>query len=171
MKTIVLIGHTGTGKSEIVKNLIRGNCFVNDIQNEYGSRTKYPNQTPVNLTTDVTKPRSRYVFGNPKMFIKIALKKRNTVVVFEDATGFLEGRLSDDLRTLITNKMFTKNTYVFVFHSILSVPPKVIQMSDIVILFHTNDEYEHVKRKYGSLYPKFVEGKESKKYPLVINLT
>ncbi len=50
MNLILVIGMTGQGKSPYILKMIEGKkCFVFDVNNEYGLKTKYPGQTPVNL--------------------------------------------------------------------------------------------------------------------------
>lgn len=164
MNTIVVVGAPGQGKSEFVKKFIgkTRNTLINDIQDEYGMRTKYPGQIPIGLTNDTTKPRCRYIGGDIKQFIQIVEKKRNTVCVFEEATIFFEGRIGHDMRRILINKMFTRNVYILCFHSISSIPPKILQFANYVIMFKTNDEEYQVERKYPSLAEAF---KEVKTYP------
>lgn len=158
MKTILIIGMTGEGKSDFVKHFIQGrNCLVFDVQNEYGERTKYPDQIPLNLPTNTMLPRSRYIGGNFKEFTKLVRTKRNTICVFEEATMFLQGKLGNDTVQLMINKMHTGNVYLFLFHSISSVPPRIMQLVDYVVLYRTNDEDYQVQKKYPRLYHYYIK--------------
>lgn len=163
MKLILSVGHTGEGKSEFVKEFIgtTRNCIVMDIQNEYGPYPKYPGQTPLNLSSNVRDDRSRYIGGDFDEYLNIVLNKKNTVCVFEEATIFLEGRIGFKMRKIITNKMFTKNVYILCFHSICSIPPRILQLADYVVLYRTHDEENQVKKKYPSLLKEFVEIKSN----------
>jgi hypothetical protein len=162
MVTIIVIGMTGEGKSEFVKQYINNrNCLVMDIQDEYGARTKYPDQVPINLSTNTSLPRSRYIGGDFNEYLRIVATKKNTVCVFEEATMFLEGRIGRDMRKILINKMHTRNVYILLFHSISSVPPRILQLCNYVVLFRTNDETYQVERKYPSLARTFLEMKES----------
>lgn len=159
----IVIGGPGEGKTPFCKKLIGGGdsgepekrCLVFDINNEYGTRTKYPGQRPFNLTHNVRDLRSRYVGDDIEQFIRVAMSKLNTVVVMEEATAFFEGRTSKNTRRLIINRAHTGNVYVFLFHSINSVPPRIMEISNYVVLFKTNDEYDTVYRKYRRLGPSF----------------
>lgn len=152
MKTFLVIGAPGWGKSEFVKSFIPGKrVFVNDVQNEYGKSPKYPDQKPVNLSDDMKAARSRYIGGDFKEYVELVKTKKSTVVVFEEATIFLQGALNEDMRRILINKMFTKNIYILCFHSIKSVPPRVVDLADWVVLYKTNDEPYQVEKKYPSL--------------------
>lgn len=159
MTTIIIAGMTGEGKSEFVKQYIgeKRNAFVMDVQNEYGRLTKYPGQKPVNLSDNVNDRRSRYIGGDFKEFLRIVKTKRNTICVFEEATAFLEGRIGIEMRQILINKMFTKNVYILLFHSISAIPPRILQLCNYVVLYRTNDESYQVEKKYPSLFPKFSE--------------
>jgi len=153
MNLYVIIGAPGMGKSPFVRKLIgeRNRCFVFDIANEYGLRTKYNGQTPVNLSNNWNELRSRYTGDNMKQFIDLCSKKRNTICIFEEATGFFQGMIGKETTRLIINRYHTGNTYAFLFHSINSVPPRIMEIANFVVLFKTNDETETVYRKYSRL--------------------
>lgn len=163
MNTIIIIGMTGEGKSEFVKKYIgkNRNCLVMDIQNEYGPKTKYPGQIPMNLSTNTKDRRSRYVGGDIREYSKIVLTKQNTICVFEEATVFFQGATDRTIRSILINKMFTKNVYILLFHSINSLPPRFLELCNYVILYRTNDEDYRVEKKFPSLYPDFMEAKKT----------
>lgn len=148
MYLILVIGMTGQGKSHFTKEYIKPprNCFVFDINNEYPD-----------LSIDVNAPRAKQTFIDEKLFIKNCLRKRNTVCVFEEATGFFEGKTSDELRRLIVNKRHTGNVYILLFHSISSVPPRLMQFTNFVVLFKTGDEPYQVEKKFPSLYSYYMK--------------
>lgn len=156
MYVITLIGATGQGKSPFIRNYISGKkCFVFDVQNEYGARTKYPGQKPVNLSNNVADPRSRFIIADTHEFIKLCAQKKNTICVFEEATMFFEGRTAEDMRRLIFSKFHSGNNYILVFHSINSVPPRLFEATDYIVLFKTGDDMNRVKAKYSKLVPYF----------------
>jgi len=160
--TFIVIGAPGMGKSPFVRSLIEGRrCLVFDVANEYGTRVKYPGQTPVNLSTDTRQPRSRYINMNLKGFLEACSQKRDTVCVFEEATGFMQGMLQLEVTQAMIGRLHTGNTYVFVFHSINSVPPRILEMSNFVVLFKTNDIDKVVERKAPRLY-KYYNALQSK---------
>lgn len=163
MNTILVIGAAGQGKSPIIQKLIADKrCFVFDIQNEYGNRTKYGGQTPINLSTNINEFRSRYVGTNMDEFLDLCAKKRDTMCVFEEATAFFQGRTEKKMLRHLISKRHTGNTSLLVFHSINSVPPRHMEMSNYIILFKTLDEMDNVYRKYSRLAPYFTDLQESR---------
>lgn len=164
MYTYIVAGAPGQGKSEFVKQLIQGRrCFVFDVQNEYGSRTKYKGQKPLMLSDNPNDSRARFTLGDMnikdavKRFMAMAKTKKDTIVVFEEATIFFEGRTDVDTRTLMVNRRHTGNVYVFIFHSINSIPPRIMEMSDYVVLHKTIDQDYVVQYKYSRLFHHFLD--------------
>lgn len=153
MNLFLVIGAPGMGKSPFVRSLIgtSNRCCVFDIANEYGQRVKYNGQVPVNLSNNTNELRSRYTGVNLEEFIKICDRKQNTICVFEEATGFFQGITNKQTTRLIINRYHSGNTYCFLFHSINSVPPRIMEIANYIVLFRTNDETETVYRKYSRL--------------------
>src|SRR6185436_9997457 len=103
--TYIVIGAPGQGKSPFVQKFIEGRrCFVFDIQNEYGQRTKYPGQRPIGLSDNVNDLRARYKGDDIEAFQLMCLQKRDTVLIFEEATIFFEGRTGKLTRKLLVNR-------------------------------------------------------------------
>lgn len=153
MINIVVIGRMGEGKTTFVKKFIhKKRAIVFDVNNEYDFTQD--NRAEISRVTDL----------NHKDFINRCLNKRNTCCVFEDATGFIEGRLSDRFRQMLVSKRHTGNANILIFHSVLSVPPRALQLCDYVILFKTNDEDYQVENKYPSLVKQFRQLRNEKKY-------
>jgi hypothetical protein len=164
MKTFIVVGAPGQGKSEFVKEAIRPcRSWVFDVQNEYGMRTKYPGQKALgfsdNPNADQARyvPKSMYLNEDVKRFMEIAYRKRDTCVVFEEATIFLEGRQDKIVKTLIVNRIHSGNVYYFLFHSINSIPPRIMEMCNYVVLHKTLDEEHIVSFKYGRLFHPFLD--------------
>lgn len=161
----LVIGAPGEGKTPYVQQFIGGGgtgrpenrCLIFDINNEYGQRTKYAGQRPFNIPTNTRDIRSRYVGDDIETFIRIAMSKIDSVIVMEEATAFFEGRTSKLTRRLIINRAHTRNVYMFLFHSINAVPPRIMEICNFVCLFKTNDETDTVYRKYRRLGHAFDE--------------
>jgi hypothetical protein len=157
----ILIGRPGVGKSPFVRKFIDGRrCLIFDIQNEYGERTKYDNQIPVGLSSDNSKPRSRFVGTDVDKFIDCANTKTKTVIVFEEATAFFVGKTEKALRRYIINRFHTGNISLFIFHSIQSVPPFIFDLCNYIVLFKTNDLFDNVRRKRPELVDAFQKLKQ-----------
>lgn len=166
MKTFIVIGAPGSGKSPFIKEAIRGRrSWVFDVQNEYGQRTKYPGEKPLGLSLNPKDPQARFVPNQNTLSIKedvmkfaqICTEKRDTNVVWEECTIYLEGRQQEAIKKLMVNKLHTGNFYYFVFHSIEAVPPRIMQMSDYCVLHKTGDNATNVASKYQRLFPYFMD--------------
>jgi hypothetical protein len=162
MNNILVIGAPGQGKTPFVRTMIENNrCFVFDIQNEYGDRTKYKDQKKVLLSNNVNAERARYTGINMDEFVNLCSKKRDTICVFEEATAFFQGRTKDRTTRHLINRYHTGNVSIFLFHSINSVPPRLMEMANFVVLFKTLDEIDTVYRKYNRLAMAFQDLEES----------
>lgn len=154
----LVIGAPGTGKSPFAQKMIEGRrCFVFDVNDEYGNRTKYDGQKPFLLPTDIKQPRCRYIGWDIKQFTNIAMSRTENVVVMEEATAFFRGNQSSLTSRLIIGRKHTRNVLVFLFHSINRVPPEIMELADWVVLLRTNDEEKTVEKKYPRLLTPYRE--------------
>lgn len=141
MYLFLIIGHTGQGKTTLVKKMIEGKrSYVFDINNEY------PNHVPDRIRT----PKIRHINGDADQFTeKIKnLKLTGYNIVFEDSTGYLRGRQSAPFIRQIVNKRHTKNNYFLLFHSLNRIPPELMELCNFIYLFKTIDNKERVEQKF-----------------------
>lgn len=156
---ILIIGGTNQGKSYFTKQQIMSDkiaCFVYDVQNCYGAESTKQGDLVLNLPIGTKQMRCRW-YGNREEFLYYAILRKNTTIVVEEATMFFEGKTSEQTRELIINKHHDRNNIIMMFHSISAVPPRIMQLSDIVVLFKTNDEEKEVSRKYAKCLPAFLK--------------
>ena len=152
------MGRKGAGTSPFVRKYIKGKrAFIFDTNNEYKD-----------LKSDYKKPVSRMVNLNHDEFIIVCLDKRNTVCVFEDATGFLEGRLTGNFRKAFVSTRHTGNVNIYIFHSIMSIPPKMRQLSDYIVIYRTNDERKDVEKKCPSLLPAYDKLQKASQFSYIV---
>lgn len=172
MSMQIIMGAPGQGKSPYAQKMIEGRrCLVFDVNNEYGLRTKYPGQRPIGLSHNTKEPRCRFIGTDLNVFMQLALSKKDTVVIFEEATMFFRGKLRKETSQLIIGRIHTGNHYLFLFHSINRVPPEIMEIADLAVLFRTNDEEATVQRKYSRLYPAFMELKKpDTKQPIIMKM-
>ncbi|GAB3568790.1 hypothetical protein GCM10027578_22030 [Spirosoma luteolum] len=64
---------------------------------------------------------------------------RNAFVVFEDATSYMAGNLSEPIRKLILNSRNLCNDYLFNLHSLAEPAPFLFRHSEYIILRRTSD--------------------------------
>lgn len=140
MNLILVVGHTGQGKSTWVKSFVKGKkTLVFDVNNEYQNFKRDTNLNHVD-------------------FVKNCLESvTGTNIIFEDATGFFEGRISKEASRLIIQKRHAKNNLIFLFHSITDIPPRIARIANFLVLFGTLDEAKHIEGKYRNLYRNFLD--------------
>lgn len=126
-KAHIVCGMTDTGKSYYIKNQIRNvpnkqSLYIYDINNEY-------------------KEFFDYELIDFEDFAYNCTLLSNAIIVLEEATIFLDGRLKCDqyIQTVLTRKKHTKNYIFLVFHSVAQIPPYVYQLCNYITLFKTND--------------------------------
>lgn len=161
MYLFIFIGHTGQGKTTMANNLIKDKrLYVFDVNNEY---PKLPNDT------GTLYPRMRNVDLNMKKFISICEKLKGYNILIEDATGFLRGKINDSFSRLLVGKRHTKNNYLILFHSINRVPPEIMEMSNFIYLFKTNDNVKIIDTKFrnATLTNSFLRLQKMPKYSCI----
>jgi hypothetical protein len=149
---ILIIGHTGQGKSTVAKKIAKAGGkkpFVFDVNNEYEA---FP----------------RHTAGDFVEFLDSIENITDTNVIFEEATGYLSGRIGDRVKRLVINKRHKRNNYIFLFHSIADVPPFLYRLSNYIYLLKTADIYDVVKQKEPKLLGAWQKLQSAPKYSKVI---
>ena len=152
---ITIIGGTNQGKSYFAKQIIKNPkiaCLVYDVQDGYGPTSKKEGDIILNLPLDWKAKRGRF-YGDTHEFLHFANHRENTTIVIEEATIFFEGKTFQAMRKLIVDKWHAKNNIIILFHTINSVPPRILEMTDTVVLFKTADDENTIGRKYRKLLP------------------
>lgn len=165
MYLILVIGTTNQGKSYFTKQMLSRakKVLAFDVNNEYCEGTGKGNKGSMELGTiyplislnDSVIPEKARYYGKPADFLEIAKDCNNTHVVFEEATGFFKGRISQDMTEQIIGKAHTGNQYIFLFHSIQRTPKELFELANYVVLFKTGDIFDDVRKKAPRLLPAF----------------
>jgi len=157
-----IIASTGQGKTTLTKKLTEGKpLLVYDVNGEYPD-----------LSEDLNQSRCKF-FGDPEKFLEIASNKHGgTFCVLEEATGFLHGKSSESLRKFLIAKRHPQNlggrNIIFIFHTIQSVPPFILDMADFIILFKTGDDINAVKKKRTKLIGPFLRLQKAQQYSKIV---
>lgn len=133
---IINVGNTGTGKTTETKNILNEfknkPVFIYDVNKEF---TEFYNG----------------VFLRFKDFLKQAVLKENTVIVFEEATIFFKHNGSSDMiGEMLVRKRHTQNVFIFNFHALHQVPIFILDFANYVILRKTNDVPSLIQKKFES---------------------
>lgn len=167
MYSDLIVGAPRQGKSNYIKALLWGAkrkpCYVYDPKNEYGlTYQTWINEKRVTvpgiglIANNPKEMRSRYTGTaagiDPDYFLKIVMQKRSSIIGIDEATSVLKGQLSKEWNLALTGRAHSANSFLFIFHSLLTIPPDIIRNSscDRIILFRTLDNASDVKAKFGS---------------------
>ncbi len=64
----------------------------------------------------------------------------NALLVFEDATKYVGGKLTDDVRKFVLDSKQKNLDILFVFHSLTDIPRDLVRISDTLTLFKTGEQ-------------------------------
>ena len=128
MNCHIIVGATNTGKTSLVKRLLKKAnkkaFFIYDVNNEYKEFFNYP---LMNINT----------------FIYKANFINRGIIIIEEATIFFSNRGSNNLlKELLVRKRHTKNHIILIFHSVRSIPRYVYELANYITIFKTNDSPE-----------------------------
>ncbi len=135
-KVILIIGQRGSGKTTRAKNLIKS---------VHPSRLWIYGYRAGQYDDIYSKPVLKL-----EQFTKICTEKFESVFLFEEATIFLSHSKNTDVIDLLVASRERKNTVIFVFHSLRSIPRYVWDLSDIVFLHKTKDVESLVQSRFES---------------------
>lgn len=155
-KVYIEVGTRGTGKTDMIKEvafkaskIFPKVLFVDTFDNPVWanlSTWKHPERTdpipviPLEKFHLWKKGIGRVYSSNVKeLMTTIQTNARNTFIVFEDATRYIGSKLTDDVHNFVLDSKQKNLDLVFVFHSLMSVPPDLVRVADILILFKTNE--------------------------------
>lgn len=84
----------------------------------------------------------------------------NALVVFEDASKYIRGRVDDDIRRFILDSKQRNLDLIFVFHGFAFAPPEIWRLVDIITIFKTDNpasrkkdlvEYEQIQTAWENV--------------------
>lgn len=76
-----------------------------------------------------------------EMLAQVQKKCTNQLVVLEDATRFLEGQITPELKRFVLDTKQINVDMIMVFHALKLVPPKLSMFSDYLVLFKTQENW------------------------------
>lgn len=155
-KVILVAGKRGTGKTDFIKNLafkmsvrfpkvLVVDTFDSDVWhnlNTWNAPTRNINvpQIPVDMFKRWTKGVGRMFSGETELIMSTVQEHaRNSFIIFEDATKYIGNKLTKDVKYFVLDSKQKNLDLVFIFHSLMAIPPDLIRVADALVLFKTND--------------------------------
>jgi hypothetical protein len=128
-KALLVVGATDVGKSFYIKDLISKNLKNFECLVVYDVNNEYSHLSPYDFESDFEK------------FAENATHLRNSIIIFEEATIFLDGRTIADkyTKTVLALKKHRNNMIILVFHAVSEIPLYVYRLANYITIFKTND--------------------------------
>lgn len=147
----LIVGRQNSGKSYVLKNMLDSlknydDVIIYDVQNEYSEYYSEP-------------------FLDFNEFLKKVENEENKIIIFEEASIFFKHRSSDKIITKMLVNVFHKHNFIFLcFHSIRKIPKYILELSNEIILFKTNDNDDFIQKIFSDeQYKNYLEVNNSEK--------
>jgi hypothetical protein len=144
MKAIIIVGNTGRGKTSAAMDTLykaieeNREIFVYDPNADFLEFYQKP-------------------FTDEETFLKSVKNKKNSFILFEEATIFFSNKGNDrNLRSLLVRKRHQNNTIVLLFHSLRSIPIYVFELTNYLVLYKTADNENLILKKFEG-FPEITE--------------
>ncbi len=137
----IIIGKRKSGKTTLMKNIINSNNKKVLIVDTFN----HPSYTDIPIMgLDKLKhwKKGTYRVISKKMIgvmTEINNHLSNALIVFEDATKYLDGQLDDDVKEFIIDSKQKNLDLYFMFHGWGMVPPDLYRLLDTITMFKTRD--------------------------------
>lgn len=191
-KVILLAGNRGRGKTDFAKSVLDQSplpkVLVVDTFDSDSWQNMQTHDHPdwAGRNIPIVHPTKLHLLKNRKgifrtfssdvSLLKELIEKhiQNTFVIFEDATKYVNARLSEEMRKFVYDTKQKNVDALFIFHALASIPPELVRVSDILTLFKTGDSLRKIEQKYDNpevaMLFKHVQEQESRYYNASINL-
>lgn len=155
-RVTLIVGGRGSGKTDFVKNLIHPlnkrriicDTFDSPVWRNYKTFKHPERESEIihSINFDQVKEQKNGTFklissDTDQIFETIEKDAWNSLIVIEDATRFIEKKLSNDVKKMVLDTKQKNTDLIFIFHTLSSVPPDLIRYSDFLTLFKTKENW------------------------------
>ena len=153
----LLIGARNEGKTfyllnEVLPKTTFGKVVIIDTF-DHPSYNEFENLHPANFKQFATpgkySKKTVHCFSNnmDDVFTKVQRYSNNMLIVFEDATKYLESNVPENVKNFVLDTKQRHVDLIFLFHSFKSVPPKLFTWADSITFFRTKEIIENQKNR------------------------
>ena len=96
-----------------------------------------------------------YLKDKPQMMDMIVEHFRDGLIIFEDCTKYIRGRVPDNVMELLVDHRMWNADIIYTFHSLMKIPPSFWDLVNLVTVFKTNDVLEGNDNKYNARVPNY----------------
>jgi hypothetical protein len=152
----IIVGKKGSGKTTFTKenivNRVRKKVLIVDTFADHPAYKEYP-LIPTDKADMFLKnwKSGKMLIAHPnplELFPIFELRIRNTMLILEDAKKYLTDSTPEEIRRLIIDHKNKGIDIVLMFHTLSQVPKFIRQMYENIIIFHTKDTVQDVKKLY-----------------------
>lgn len=176
-ETIGALVHSGMSKGEAVAKILAEGTppdlpiLAVGTEDHNAYRAGYKRITPRLIEKVDGAPGYYRCFGDDVRPIENALMKhaRNTVVLVEDASEYMEGNLTEEQKKFILRRKQRNLDLIYMFHMFGMVPPKIYALVNHIYILRTLDKPQGSSEKIPAIelvkeaYQKVMQSKE--RYP------
>lgn len=166
----LIFGGRGTGKTTYGKTLVKSSQMKKKFIVDTFDHPSYKEYKDLNLK-DLNKKLENDTYHlwdkNTNGMMKAVAENPNfwnSLIVFEDATKYLEGNISEDVKMFILDTKQKNINLVFMFHDFNSCPPRLFKWCDFITVFKTKEVFERQRTRiscYDLIEPYYNKVKNS----------
>jgi hypothetical protein len=147
-KVFLLIGRRNTGKTFTMKQLAAAqrlnkvlvvDTIIHPAYNELCGAPVPLEHLPFWKPKKQGKSYARVLFESVDDLSIISQEVTNTCIIFEDATKILHGSTPDSMIKILADSKQRNNDIWLLFHSLATVPPRLFQFADGLVLKKTSE--------------------------------
>ncbi len=163
-KIILVLGKRGTGKTTYIKEVLVNtkfyekvlivDTFANPMYNEI------PEMKMINIKNWKKGTYRIYDSNTEDMLNEIESHIKNSLIIFEDSVKYINKVLQSSVRKIVIDSKQKNNDVIFIFHGFASTPPELFRLSDLIVMFRTDDphyrkneiiEFDAIEQAYNQI--------------------
>lgn len=150
----LIVGGRGVGKTDFTKRMMKASLHSKQLvvdtfdnppwrtmktHDDLHNNDHYP-VIDIELLKRWSSGKYRLAESNTSKTMEVIMNySNNALIVFEDATRYIESKPSQSIKNFVLDSKQKNLDLIFVFHSLMSVPPDLVRWADTLTLFKTNE--------------------------------